>query len=119
MRNTILTKPFLKLGRVKEPHLWRYANNNIAISKLDNELKLCHNIASTFVRYHTTCLNECFHSVKAKFVPKNYNLGNTADVSTYASILQLNIGNGWINQLYGTRSTSRLTFLSDSFKHMP
>lgn len=93
MRNTILTKPFLKLGRAKEPLLWRYANNNIVISKLDNVLKLCHNIASTFVRYHTTCLNECFHSVKAKFVPKNYNLGNIADVSTYASILRFNIGN--------------------------
>lgn len=100
MRNTILTKPFLKLGRAKEPHLWRYANDDNAILKLDSVIQICHNIASNFVRYHTTCLNECFHSVKARFVPKNYNLGNTADVRTYASILQFNIGNGWLNQLY-------------------
>ena len=100
LRNAILTKPFLKLGRAKEPHLWKYANDVNAVSKLDNVINLCNNITSSFVRYHSTCLNECFHSVKAKFVPKNYNLGNTADVRTYAAILQFNIGSEWLDQLY-------------------
>ena len=78
----------------------KYSSDTNAISKLDEVMKLCYTITTSFVRYHSTCLNECFHSVKAKLVPKNFNLGNTADVRCYAAVLQFNMGNQWLNLVY-------------------
>lgn len=78
----------------------KYSSDTNAISKLDEVMKLCYTITTSFVRYHSTCLNECFHSVKAKLVPKNFNLGNTVDVRCYAAVLQFNMGNQWLNLVY-------------------
>ena len=38
--------------------------------------------------------------MKAKFLPKNYNLGNTGDVRVYGAILQYNMGDEWLKIIY-------------------
>ena len=100
MKDYILTKPLLKFGRSKTKQIWKYANDVKAKKSLDKVINLCITIAKSFHRGHTTCLNESFHFVKAKFLPKNYNLGNTGDVRIYAAILQFNIGDAWLDQIY-------------------
>ena len=67
---------------------------------LTKVLDFCRHIVSTFIRGHSTYLNEYFHSVKAKFLPKNFNVGNTSDIRVYALILQFNNPINWINDLY-------------------
>lgn len=100
LRHFILEEPFLKFGRAKQPNKWKYADNQIAIQSLDKVLDLCRYIISTFERGHSTCLNESYHYLKAKYLNKNFNLGNTADVRLYASILHFNIGKSWLNLIY-------------------
>ena len=63
-------------------------------------IDLCFQIADTFKRGHSTCLNESFHYLKARYLPKNYNLGNTGDIRLYCAILQFNIGDTWLEQIY-------------------
>ena len=71
MKDYILTKPLLKFGRSKTKQIWKYANDVKAKKSLDKVINLCITIAKSFHRGHTTCLNESFHFVKAKFLPKN------------------------------------------------
>ena len=92
MKKYILTQPFLKLGRSFQKQPWKYANDKAAIKSLDKVIDFCNQIASTF--------NENFHSLKANYLLKNYNLGNTADVRVYASILHFNNGRYWVKDLY-------------------
>lgn len=100
MKKYILTQPFLKLGRSLQKQPWKYANDKTAIKSLDKVIDFCNQIASTFDRGHSTCFNENFHSLKANYLLKNYNLGNTADVRVYASILHFNNGRYWVKDLY-------------------
>lgn len=100
MKTYILTQPLLKYGRSTEKHVWKYANDANAKIGLDKVIQICIQIASTFNRGHSTSLNESFHYMKAKFLPKNYNLGNTGDVRVYAAILQYNIGDEWLERIY-------------------
>ena len=100
MKTFILTQPFLKLGRSLEKKPWKYANNETAKNHLNKVIDFCIDIANTFERRHSTCFNETFHALKAKYLPKNYNLGNSGDIRIYASILHFNEGRFWIRRLY-------------------
>lgn len=64
MREFILKKPFLKLGRSLTKHVWKWANDSETVSSLDNVISLCNDIASTFQRGHSTCYKESFHRSK-------------------------------------------------------
>ena len=64
MKNFILTKPLLKLGRSTKKQKWKYANDKDARKCLDKVIDLCFQIADTFKRGHSTCLNESFHYLK-------------------------------------------------------
>lgn len=100
MKNYILNQPIIKLGRAKEKHKWKHANSPEAIISLNKVMNLCNEIVFGFDRGHSTCINECYHSLKGKFVPKDYNLGNTCDVRLYASILQFNMGDDWLTEIF-------------------
>ena len=100
MKNYILTQPILKLGRAKELHKWKHDNSPEAISSLNRVMNVCIDIVFGFDRGHSTCINECYHSLKAQFVPKDFNLGNTCDVRLFASILQFNLGDDWLTEIF-------------------
>ena len=100
MKLFILTQPFLKFGKSTTLHKWKHANEEDTRNCLDKVIKLCLDITSNFDRYHSTNLNESFHYVKSKFLPKEFNLGNTSDVRLYAAILQFNQPKIWLRDLY-------------------
>ena len=56
------------------------AKDKKAKESFNKVINFCDQIARTFHRGRTACLNESFHFVKEKYLPKNYNLGNIADV---------------------------------------
>lgn len=80
MKQFLLTQSYLKLGRSLTKHPWKYSHNRDAIEALDKVIAFCNDIALNFERRHSTCFNETFHPLKAKYLPKNFNLGNTSDV---------------------------------------
>lgn len=87
MKDYMLTQPLLKFGRSTKKHVWKYADNKDAQKCLNKVIDICFQIAKTFHRIHSTCLNESFHFVKAKYLPKNFNLGNTGDVILKSMII--------------------------------
>ena len=95
----VLHHPFIK---TPQGHLrpWRYANiaeDQILLNKVK---EYCLDISRRFVRGHTTNYNEAFHALKARFVPKNFNLGNTGRARLLACILEYNDKHDWLEILY-------------------
>lgn len=109
MKTYILTQSLLKYGRSTGKHVWNYAEDENAKICLEKVIQICIHIASIFNRGHSTSLNESFHYMKDKFLPKNYNLGNTGDVRVYWAILQYNMGDEWLEKIYDNFKFSSLS----------
>ena len=100
LHNTILNQPYLKNGRSNDLHVWKYANNPECQQLLRDVITYCQDISNRFTRGNTTNYNEAFHSLKAKFLNKNFNNGNTRKSRLFASILEYNNRIQWIEDLY-------------------
>lgn len=97
---TIYFDSYLKLGRSLTKHPWKYSHNIDAIEALDKVIAFCNDITLNFERRHSTGFNENFHALKAKYLSKKFNLGNTSDIRIYCAILHKNEGKFWLKELY-------------------
>ena len=95
----ILRQPILRTSR-GPPHRWKHADDIICQMLLFNVIQYCRDISERFVRGHTTNYNGAFHALKAKFVPKNFNLGNTGKARLLACILEYIEKILWVEHLY-------------------
>ena len=83
----------LNHGPVKQ---WKNKNNAIAIQGLKEVITFWLPTVEEFIRGQTTNYNEVFHSIKARFLNKNYNYGDSSVTRICASICQYNEGYRWI-----------------------
>lgn len=96
---------------------WKHANDPKKRAVLKELIDKTSNILTDCKPGATTNYNENFHSIKAEFVSKAYNLGNTF-VGRYAcAILQYNLSYNWIPRML-TRLGFQYTIPGSVFYHI-
>ena len=101
----LLNDEVLQYGKNKKKFAWKHSNDQECRELILDVINYCKDLSNRFTRYHTSNYNEAFHALKAKFVPKNFNLGNTGRIRLLAAILEYNDPDTWLQELYRRLST--------------